>query len=145
MDRQKTLTWTELRVGLLMVVSIFILALTILYIGGGGVDPFARKYRLKALMTDVNGLSPGAPVRVGGVEVGSVTSVQLGGAARAGLVEVSMSLDRRVRNQVTTESLASLGSLGLLGEKAVDIAPSAHGLAIEDGGYVPAASEDPFK
>src|SRR5581483_6698572 len=111
MDRQKTLTWTELRVGLLMVVSIFILALTILYIGGGGVDPFAHKYRLKALMSDVNGLKPGAPVRLGGVEVGSVRAVTVGGDGRTGLVEVSMVLDRRVRNQVTTESQASLGSL----------------------------------
>lgn len=145
MERGKTLTWTELRVGLLMVVSVFILALTILYIGGGGVDPFAHKYRLKSLMNDVNGLKSGAPVRVGGVEVGVVTGVQLGGSARSGLVEVSMSLDRRVRGQVTTESQASLGSLGLLGEKAVDIAPATNGLPIEDGGYVPAASGDPFK
>src|SRR5262245_61493224 len=93
MDRSKTLTWTELRVGVVMVASVTILAFTILYIGGGGGSPFSRKYDLKALMIDVNGLKPGAPVRVGGVEVGTVTSVQLGGAARAGLVEVSLRLD----------------------------------------------------
>jgi phospholipid/cholesterol/gamma-HCH transport system substrate-binding protein len=145
MDRGKTLTWTELRVGLVMVASFLILAFTILYIGGGGVDPFARKYRLKALMSDVNGLKPGAPVRVGGVEVGSVTGVQLGGPEQAGLVEVSMSLDQRVRGQVTTESLAILGTLGLLGEKAVDIRPSKEGTPIGDNGYVKAASDDPFK
>jgi phospholipid/cholesterol/gamma-HCH transport system substrate-binding protein len=145
MDRAKTLTWTELRVGLVMVASLLILAFTILYIGGGGADPFARKYRLKSLMGDVNGLKPGAPVRVGGVEVGSVTGVQLGGPEQTGLVEVAMSLDQRVRGQVTTESLAMLGTLGLLGEKAVDISASKEGTPIGDGGYVKAAAEDPFK
>jgi phospholipid/cholesterol/gamma-HCH transport system substrate-binding protein len=145
MDRAKTLTWTELRVGLVMVASIVILAFTILYIGGGGADPFARKYRLRALMGDVNGLKPGAPVRVGGVEVGSVTGVQLGGSEQAGLVEVAMSLDHRVRGQVTTQSQATLGSLGLLGEKAVDISASKEGTPIGDDGYVQAAAEDPFK
>jgi phospholipid/cholesterol/gamma-HCH transport system substrate-binding protein len=145
MDRTKTLTWTELRVGLVMLASLTILAVTILYIGGGGGHPFARKYHLKSLMRDVNGLKPGAPVRVGGVEVGSVGSVQLGGGGEAGLVEVSMRLDQRVRGQITTESQVTLGTLGLLGEKAVDIIPSTEGKPIEDGGYVQAAAEDPFK
>jgi phospholipid/cholesterol/gamma-HCH transport system substrate-binding protein len=145
MERAKTLTWTELRVGLVMVASLVVLAFTILYIGGGGADPFARKYRLKALMSDVNGLKPGAPVRVGGVEVGSVTGVQLGGPEQAGLVEVEMRLDARVRGQVTTESLVTLGSLGLLGEKAVDISSSKEGTPVGDDGYVRAAAEDPFK
>jgi phospholipid/cholesterol/gamma-HCH transport system substrate-binding protein len=145
MDRSKTLTWTELRVGLVMVLSVTILAFTILYIGGGGGSPFARKYSLKALMIDVNGLKPGAPVRVGGVEVGTVTNVQLGGAARAGLVEVSLRLDRRVQNQVTTESRVTLGTLGLLGEKALDISPSSRGVALEEGSLVQADPQDPFK
>jgi phospholipid/cholesterol/gamma-HCH transport system substrate-binding protein len=145
MERGKTLTWTELRVGLVMLASLAILAVTIIYIGGGGADVFASKYHLKSLMADVNGLKPGAPVRVGGVEVGSVTAVNLGGPESAGLVEVSMRLDQRVRGQVTTKSQATLGSLGLLGEKAVDISASTDGEPIGEGGYVPAASQDPFK
>jgi phospholipid/cholesterol/gamma-HCH transport system substrate-binding protein len=143
MDRSKTLTWTELRVGVVMLVSLVILAATILYIGGGGADPFARKYVVHALMADVNGLKPGAPVRVGGVEVGNVVGVHLGGPE--GLVDVTMRLDRKVRGQVTTESQVMLGTLGLLGEKAVDVSPSTRGTPIGDDGYVRAASQDPFK
>jgi phospholipid/cholesterol/gamma-HCH transport system substrate-binding protein len=143
-DKSKALTWTELRVGVVVIVSLALLAFTILYVGGGGGSPFARHYVLKALMPDVNGLKAGAPVRVGGVEVGNVTGV---GFAREekGFVEVTMRLDRRVREQVTTDSQAQLGSLGLLGEKAVDITPSDTGVPIDDGGLIPAASEDPFR
>lgn len=143
MDRSKALTWTELRVGLLTVTSLLILAFAIVYVGGGGSAPLARKYAVKALMGDVNGLKAGAPVRLGGVEVGTVTRVDF--APRGGLVEVTMRLDRRVKQRVTTGSRATLGSLGLLGEKAVDLESSAHGTPVEDGGYLSGAAEDPFK
>lgn len=144
MEKTKALTWTELRVGLVAIVSLVVLAFTTLYIGSGGGSPFAKKYTVKALMADVNGLKEGAPVRVGGVEVGTVTKVDFAGGA-AGLVEVSMRLDHRVQSRVTTESQASLGALGLLGEKAVDITAAARGQAVQDGGYLSAAAEDPFK
>jgi phospholipid/cholesterol/gamma-HCH transport system substrate-binding protein len=143
-DKSKALTWTELRVGVVVVVSLALLAFTILYVGGGGGSPFARHYVLKALMPDVNGLKAGAPVRVGGVEVGNVVGVGFAREER-GFVEVTMRLDRRVREQVTTESQAQLGSLGLLGEKAVDITPSHEGVPLDDGGLIAAASEDPFR
>jgi phospholipid/cholesterol/gamma-HCH transport system substrate-binding protein len=141
----QALTWTELRVGAVAAFSLLVLAFTILYIGGGGGTPLAPRYVVKALMSDVNGLKSGAPVRVGGVEVGTVTDVDLGGEGASGLVEVTMRLDRKVRGRVTTESQATLGSLGLLGEKAVDITASTRGAPVEDGGYLAAAAEDPFK
>src|SRR6185436_17364624 len=130
----KALTWTELRVGLVVIASLVILAVTILYVGGGGGSPFARKYTIKALMDDVNGLKPGAPVRVGGVEVGTVTRVDFAGEGGKGLVEVVMKLDSRVKDRVTTKSQATLGALGLLGEKAVDISAASDGIPVSDGG-----------
>jgi phospholipid/cholesterol/gamma-HCH transport system substrate-binding protein len=139
---KKALTWAELRVGLLVIVSLAILAFTALVIGTG--SPFARTYRVKALMRDVNGLKPSAPVRVGGVEVGTVEDVGFAEGA-GGLVEVTMRLDRRVQGRVTTESQANLGAVGLLGEKAVDITAGRGGTAIPDDGYIASAAEDPFK
>jgi phospholipid/cholesterol/gamma-HCH transport system substrate-binding protein len=143
MNRSKALTWTELRVGVVTILSLVILAITIVYVGSGGGTPWGRKYELKALMSDINGLKPGAPVRVGGLEVGTVTHVDFD--RKGGMVEVTMKLDRRVQPRVTTKSEANLGSLGLLGEKAMDITASTEGAPIEDGGYISAAAEDPFK
>jgi phospholipid/cholesterol/gamma-HCH transport system substrate-binding protein len=139
----KALTWTELRVGVVTIASLVMLAITIVYVGGGGGTPWGRKYELKALMSDINGLKPGAPVRVGGLEVGTVKHVDFD--RKGGMVEVTMKLDRRVQPRVTTKSEANLGSLGLLGEKAMDITASTEGSPIEDGGYISAAAEDPFK
>lgn len=145
MDKSKALTWTELRVGVVVIASLIVLAGTTLYIGSGGGSPLAPKYTVKALMTDVNGLKPGAPVRLGGVEVGSVTSVDFAPEGSSGLVEVAMRLDRRIKGRVTTETQAGLGSLGLLGEKAVDLTGSGAGQPIEEGGYLASSREDPFK
>jgi phospholipid/cholesterol/gamma-HCH transport system substrate-binding protein len=144
MDRSKALTWTELRVGLVVIASLAILAATVFYIGGGGGTPWSRKYTIRALMSDVNGLKPGAPVRLGGVEVGTVSRVELA-PGEEGMVEVAMKLDRRVQGRITTTSKAALGSLGLLGEKAVDVAPGPGGAPLEDGAYLSATAEDPFK
>lgn len=143
-DKSRALTWTELRVGLVVILSLLVLTFTILYIGGGGGSPLAPKYEIHALMTDVNGLKAGAPVRLGGVEVGTVTDVGFS-EKYPGQVEVTMRVEREVQDRITSTSRITLGSLGLLGEKAVDIAPGPGGTPIADGGYVRAAGEDPFK
>ena len=143
-DKSRALTWTELRVGVVVIVSLVVLTFAILYIGGGGGSPLAPKYDIHALMTDVNGLKPGAPVRLGGVEVGTVTDVGFS-EKYPGQVEVSLSVEREVQPRITSTSRITLGSLGLLGEKAVDIAPGPGGTPIADGGYVQAAGDDPFK
>ena len=143
MADKKALTWTELRVGVVVIASIFVLAGTILYIGSGGGSPWARKYTIRAVMTDVNGLKTGAPVRVGGVEVGTVTNVDF--ARQGSKVEVDMRLDSRVKDRITDKSQAALGALGLLGEKAVDITAVPDGTPIQDGGYIQADKEDQFK
>ena len=141
---KKALSWTELRVGLVVIASLVILAVTILYIGSTGGTPWAATYHVKALMSDVNGLKEGAPVRLGGVEVGTVTGVDFAKDA-SGMVEVEMRLDRRVKPRITTQSRVTLGAVGLLGEKAVDITSSSKGVPIEDGGLLAGVAEDPFK
>src|SRR5262249_19095983 len=140
----KALTWTELRVGLLVIASLVILAVTVIYVGGGGGSPFAPRYDIKALMADVNGLKAGAPVRPGGLEAGAVRKVELAPRG-SGMVEITMRLEKKVQAQITDQSQVTLGSLGLLGEKAVDITGSAQGTPIQDGGYVPASLDDPLK
>ena len=95
MNRSKALTWTELRVGVVTIISLIVLAVTIVYVGSGGGSPFAKTYELKALMSDINGLKPGAPVRVGGLEVGTVKHVDFD--QKGGMVQVTMKLARRVQ------------------------------------------------
>jgi phospholipid/cholesterol/gamma-HCH transport system substrate-binding protein len=87
---------------------------------------------VKAIFPNIAGLKEGAPVRVAGVEVGSVSDIEFAGDA----VEVTMEVTEENRSRITTESRAALGSVSLLGEAAVDITPSSKGTPIPEWGYV---------
>jgi phospholipid/cholesterol/gamma-HCH transport system substrate-binding protein len=130
MPRTRSLAWSELKIGVLTIIAIVIAAITIFTLAGGQ-GFFWQQYHLKTRFTNAAGLKPGAPVRVAGVEVGSVTRVSLNGS----VVEVSMAVNRQYEPSITTGSVATLGSVSLLGESAVDITP-APGTPIPDGGYV---------
>src|SRR5690349_1969218 len=131
MPRTRSLAWAELKIGL---VSLFALAMAGLLIfllsGEGGF--FWQRYGIKTVFENVAGLKPGAPVRLAGVEIGSVKEVQFTGDR----VEVLMEVRKKEAPRITTSSVAALGSVSLLGESAVDITASSQGTPIPEWGYV---------
>jgi phospholipid/cholesterol/gamma-HCH transport system substrate-binding protein len=131
MPRTRSLAFSELRIGILAVTAVTIVAVAILMLSGSG-GFFWQRYRLKTRFTNVNGLKTGAPVRIAGVEVGSVKSIDFVGDE----VEVGFQLSKSMRPRVTTASVASIGSLSLLGQSTVDITPDTKGQTISDWGYV---------
>lgn len=134
MPRTRSLGWAELKVGLL---TVFALATagTLIFMLSGESGLWWQRYPLKAIFDNIAGLKEGAPVRVAGVEVGSVTGTELIGDR----VEVSFEVNEEVQPRITTQSMATLGSVSLLGESAVDITPSTQGMPIPEWGYVPSA------
>src|SRR6185503_14550247 len=124
--------WSELKLGALTITAIVIASLTI-FLVTGGKGFFWQRYSLKTKFASVPGLKTGSPVRLAGVEIGSVTSV----LPVDELVEVEFEVNERWRERITTSSVARLGSVSLLGEAAVDITPSSKGTPIPEWGYVP--------
>ena len=133
MPRTRSLAWSELKIGVLTIVSVTIAALAIFLVTGGS-GFFWQRYSLKTRFPSVAGLKSGSPVRLAGIEVGAVTETPLVGEQ----VEVVFEVNKLYRERITTASLATLGSVSLLGEGAVDITPSGQGTPIADWGYVPA-------
>jgi phospholipid/cholesterol/gamma-HCH transport system substrate-binding protein len=132
MPRTRSLAWSELKLGVVVIIAIVIAAVTIFSVMGGRGFVWQR-YSLKTRFANVAGLKAGSPVRVAGMEVGSVTGVEFSGDE----VDVVMQLNKDVRPRVTTASTAVLGSVSLLGLGAVDISASSAGTPIPDWGYVP--------
>lgn len=132
MPRTRSLAWSELKIGVLTIAALVIAAVTIFALTGGS-GFFWQRYSLKTRFSNVAGLNPGSPVRLAGVEVGSVTGVLLNGES----VDVVFEANKKYRQQITTNSVARLGSVSLLGESAVDISPSSTGTPIPEWGYVP--------
>jgi phospholipid/cholesterol/gamma-HCH transport system substrate-binding protein len=132
MPRTRSLAWSELKTGVMTILAVTIAVVTIVMLTGGR-GFFWERYALKTRFDNVAGLKPGSPVRVAGVEVGSVTSVDDFVGEE---VDVTFEVNEAMRERITTGSIASLGSVSLLGESAVDITPSTKGTPIPDGGYV---------
>jgi len=131
MPRTRSLAWSELKIGLMTVFALATATMLIFLLSGEG-GFFWQRYSLKTVFPNIAGLKPGAPVRVAGVEVGSVTEVQFVGDR----VEVIMEISRDMQSRVTSTSVASLGSISLLGEAAVDLTASSQGTPIPEWGYV---------
>jgi phospholipid/cholesterol/gamma-HCH transport system substrate-binding protein len=125
MAQRKQLTWTELRVGLFVLVGLSVLAAGIFYVTGAGT--IGPKYRLITYLSDVSGLVHGAPVRLNGVEIGNVESIKLApripGKARVNNrnIEVVMRVSKQYESDILTDSTASLVTEGLLGNRYVNI------------------------
>ncbi len=136
MPRTRSLVWSELKLGVLTIAAVIIAGATIfLIMGGQGF--FWQRYSLKARFSNVAGLKSGSPVRLAGVEVGSVTDVNL----TDDHVEVVFEVNTAYRPHITSSSVAQLGSVSLLGESSVDITPSSQGTPVPQWGYVPSEPE----
>jgi len=131
MPRTRSLAWSELKIGLVSIFAIIIAAVVIFMVSGEG-GFFWQRYSIKSVFADIQGLKVGAPVRVAGVEVGSVTGLTFVGDK----VEVTMEVNTTQQSRISDKSVASLGSVSLLGEAAVDITPNSQGMPIPQWGYV---------
>ena len=132
MPRTRSLAWSELKIGIISVAALLLAAILIVAVGGAG-GFFWQQYDLKTRFANVQGLKPGAVVRVAGVEVGKVEELTFSGAE----VDVFLKVNKDMRSRITTESRASIGSLSLLGEPVIDISPSGQGTPLEDGAFIP--------
>lgn len=149
MAQRKQLTWTELRVGLFVLVGLAVLAAGIIYVTGVGI--FGPKYRLKTYLPEVSGLANGAPVRLDGVEIGNVETVRIVPRTRDRVpernrnIEVNFRVDRKYQDDILTDSTASLVTEGLLGNRYVNIARGFTGVPLKEGEEVKGTEEKAIK
>lgn len=120
----------ELIVGLFVLIGIIALGYISVklgkmeWVGGGG-------YQVTAVFHSIAGLKVGARVEIAGVEVGRVKSLILDEDYQARVV---FDINRRVKLQ--EDSIASIKTKGLLGEKYVEIVPGGADEIIENGGKI---------
>lgn len=131
MPRTHSLAWAELKFGIISIFALVMAGLLIFAVGGGGGMPW-QNYTLKVRFGNVAGLMAGSPVRVAGVQVGTVDQVVLSETG----VEVWFNVKDSFRPLVTDRSKAVLGTISLLGEGAVDITAGTGGAPIPEWGYV---------
>jgi phospholipid/cholesterol/gamma-HCH transport system substrate-binding protein len=149
MAQHKQLTWTELRVGLFVLAGAVLLAVVIFYVtGGGGWGP---KYRLRAFLPEVDGLTIGAPVRVDGVDVGNVERIMIAvpkpgePTSKDRNIEVDLRLQKTFESYIRSDSSAGLITEGLLGNRYVDIDRGYVGRVLQNEDEIPGREEKALK
>jgi phospholipid/cholesterol/gamma-HCH transport system substrate-binding protein len=118
----------ECSVGLFVLVGL--LCLGYMTIKLGKMEFFSGDgYTVHAKFASIAGLKVGAGVEISGVPVGKVTGIALSGDYYA---LVSMRLDRRV--ELGDDSIASIKTSGLIGDKYISISRGASATPLADGG-----------
>ncbi|HXW55202.1 MAG TPA: MlaD family protein [Candidatus Cybelea sp.] len=135
---QRKLSWSELRVGIFALVALIIMALGIFYITGSR-GLWVSKYNLRTYLPEVENLQHGAPVALDGLPIGNVETVTLTSHPqnKSANVTVVMRIDKKYRDEIRTDSTASLVTEGLLGNRYVEITRGVTGTPIPPGGVVP--------
>jgi phospholipid/cholesterol/gamma-HCH transport system substrate-binding protein len=112
---------TAVRAGIFVVVSGVIIILFILALGQRS-HLFTRQYPLTATFENAGGLIAGAPVRVAGVNAGTVRRIHIvRDAAGEAAVQLDLDVGRAFQGNIREDSVATIRSLGLLGDKYVEI------------------------
>lgn len=106
----------ETKVGVLTAISIVLLILGFNLLKGKSL--FSRDKTIYAIYDNVQGVAPANPVRINGLNVGSVTDLSVMDE-RVGKILVTMTIQKGI--QIPKNSVASIISSDLLGTKAVRI------------------------
>ncbi|RUL64099.1 outer membrane lipid asymmetry maintenance protein MlaD [Dyella dinghuensis] len=98
--------------------------------GGSAADAIGGTYNVKASFTNVGALAVGAPVKMAGVAIGSVTDVKADPVKLD--ATVTMSIDKKY-NQIPDDSAAAIFTSGLIGSQYVAIQPGGSPNSLKDG------------
>lgn len=124
MKRSTFITWDELKVGALIVAALAIVVIAVVKLGEAA-NLFTERYELVTLLENANGLREGGTVTVAGQLAGVVKRIEFlppdGDTTRN--LRVVMEMNAELRQQVRGDSRVKLKSLGLLGDKVLDISP----------------------
>ncbi len=125
----------EVKVGIFVFIGMLILFIIVFSIGDFYF--WNPGYSVKAYFKYINGVEESAPVRFAGVTAGEVKEIRIlpGTQDQQGSVELSLWVQQRVT--IPEDSIVSINTLGLLGEKYVEITPgSPSAPLIKDGGQI---------
>ena len=115
MPSKEKVSIAQLKVGILGIVALACVALLVFLLTGNS-GWFRKEIPLHVYTSDAGGLTPGAPVRINGIQAGKVTQVELSGETNPQrVIKVDFDIDQEMQKQIPSDSIASISSDNLLG------------------------------
>ena len=108
-----------IRLGLFVIVATILFIMGVYYVGNSK-NIFGRNIIVYADFKDVRGLQAGNNVRFMGINIGSVSSIEI---KQDTIIRVGMRISKSVQQSVKKDALVSIGTNGLVGASLINISP----------------------
>jgi phospholipid/cholesterol/gamma-HCH transport system substrate-binding protein len=141
MKRSSFITWEQLKVGGVIVAALGVLAIAV-YKLGQVANLFSARYHLVTYLPSANGLRAGGAVFVAGQFAGTIEAIDFlpVDVDTTRNLRLRMAIDHTLQDQIRSDSRAKVRTLGLLGDKVVDISiGTPRYAALRDGDTIPLA------
>jgi len=112
----------SLRVGIFVALGILV-SVAVIFVIGDNRRFWDPKLSYFAEFEDVAGLRAGAPVRMGGVDIGTVAEVAYDRDPKSAKIKVRLAIARSDSSRVRADSVVTVVNKGLLGDKMIKITP----------------------
>ena len=125
------------KMNLEMIVGLFLLAgfasFAYISIKMGDIKMFMdESYPVTARFSSISGLKEGAVIELAGVKVGKVSKIELD----EGEYEAVVHLDINKAVQLTDDSIASIRTSGIIGDRFIKLTPGGSDIYLEPGGQI---------
>jgi len=131
----------EMRVGAFVLAGLIVCGIVIFMIGDEK-RLFDAKLTFHTSFSDVQGLKAGAPVRLGGIDIGAVSRVAHSEDATDNRLYVDMNIVKRETLRIRQDTVAKVANKGLLGDKMIELSGGSPGFPpVPPEGFI--KGEDP--
>jgi phospholipid/cholesterol/gamma-HCH transport system substrate-binding protein len=135
---QQQVQWSQLKVGVLVIVALAALTALIFLMSGSSGGFWTGKLTVQSYFENSAGLKVGAPVNLEGYTIGSVKAIRIVPERKLTPVEVVMKISKKYQSALHTDSRSSLETIGVLGDTVVEIdSKAAIGGPLQNGGELP--------
>ena len=115
----------ELKVGVFIMIGVAILFIIVFSIGD--INLVKKGYHIKVDFNFVDGIGPSAPVRVSGIGVGQIDGLKLYYDEKEKKTKAQLNAWVREGVKIEKDAVATISTLGFMGEKYMEIAPGSSG------------------
>jgi len=121
----------EMAVGIFLIIGFICFAYISVKLGG--VQLFGNStYTLNARFESISGLKEGATVEIAGVRVGTVSGISLDPEDYEAIIHLKINKGVKIQD----DSIASIRTAGIIGDRYVNISPGGSDAFLEPGGEI---------
>lgn len=104
----------------IFVTAAFMIFVWVIFTMGGGTGFLSSDYSLFGTFTHVKGLHPGSEVSLSGLRIGTIKKIDVSTDGSKSLV-VEMAINKSMKDKIRQDSMASIKTMGMLGDKYVEV------------------------